>query len=171
MPNARVPSVTLTCEKCGRLFHPWKKHKPARFCSRACGPRGRQPKAPDHTCEVCGVLFRPTGSRNASRYCSRVCYLAAGQQERKLNAGGYRIVYAKGEPGTFANGQMLEHRLVMQRTIGRPLESHETVHHINGDRTDNRLENLQLRTGRHGKGVVSTCADCGSHNIVGALIG
>lgn len=84
--------------------------------------------------------------------------------------GGYILQYVE-RPSPFESmitrsGYVMQHRLVMAMHLGRPLLTSESVHHINGDRTDNRIENLQLRQGKHGTGTVMCCADCGSQRIV-----
>lgn len=88
---------------------------------------------------------------------------------RVNNSSGYIMVWVDDDDPMRAmaqrEGYVMEHRLVMARHLGRPLGRHETVHHINGDRADNRLENLQLRSGHHGAGVVHRCRDCGSTNV------
>ena len=63
------------------------------------------------------------------------------------------------------DGYVLEHRSVMAEMIGRPLYSFETVHHKDGQHDNNAADNLQLRIGAHGPGVVLECAQCGSGDL------
>jgi hypothetical protein len=79
-------------------------------------------------------------------------------RDRWLDEHGYvRVIVPKGTPGSmrYTNliNQALEHRLVLQNHLGRALLPTETVHHKNGDRSDNRLENLELKAGAHGRGI------------------
>lgn len=45
-----------------------------------------------------------------------------------------------------------EHRVIMEASLGRELTEYETIHHINGVRNDNRIENLELWSSRHPRG-------------------
>lgn len=65
-----------------------------------------------------------------------------------------------------SDGCVRTHRWVMANHLNRPLRVDETVHHINGNRRDNRIENLELRNGHHGMGHTLKCQNCGSYNVV-----
>lgn len=63
---------------------------------------------------------------------------------RIVDSCGYVLLYRPGHHRAKSNGYVREHILVMEEHIGRRLYSSENVHHINGDRTNNRPENLEL---------------------------
>lgn len=102
-------------------------------------------KLADKTCPQCNKLFRPYKAE--SRYCSRPCMWA--------NNGGHNIkdeswwVNSKGyiEGRVLINGEKIrvkKHRFIIESHLGRSLLPHEDVHHVNGNKTDNRLENLEV---------------------------
>lgn len=72
-----------------------------------------------------------------------------------INKQGYKVVCLPEEfrDGTESkNPRTFEHRVVMMEHLGRPLYPEETVHHINGDKLDNRIENLELWSSNHPSG-------------------
>lgn len=89
---------------------------------------------------------------------------------RIVDSNGYVLVLPEKKDLPFCTpnkqGYVMEHRLVMGRKLGRPVRSDESVHHKDGQRSNNDESNLQLRQGNHGNGAVFTCGDCGSHNIL-----
>jgi len=81
----------------------------------------------------------------------------------KYARNGYWLVLRKNWPTSRKDGYVLEHRYVMENYLGRSLEKDEIVHHKNGIRTDNRIENLELlKLTEHYKGhKIIICKHCG----------
>jgi len=63
---------------------------------------------------------------------------------RVTNVRGYVLVRQPGHPDAHCNGYIYEHRLVAEAVLGRRLLPGEQVHHRNGNRSDNRPENLEI---------------------------
>lgn len=63
---------------------------------------------------------------------------------RKKNKKGHVLILKKGHPMADKGGYVMEHRYIMAEHIGRNLTKDEIVHHKNGIKDDNRIENLQL---------------------------
>ena len=94
----------------------------------------------------------------------------SGKGGRSVSGEGYALIRWDGAAWTASMvnsiGYIPEHRLVMAKALSRALNSNETVHHIDGNRLNNNIKNLQLRQGKHGKNSVFVCACCGSNNIL-----
>lgn len=88
------------------------------------------------------------GFRYEQIYCGRECSDEA-QRTWYIDKHGYRCTNRMIDGKKM---QCYEHREVMERHLGRKLLSRETVHHKNMNRLDNHIENLELWSGRHGKG-------------------
>lgn len=120
----------------------------------------------------CGGEVRPAGFQTGENH--------HGWNGGRTQAGGYLQILVRPDDPLFCMGQkkngpdthryVLEHRYVMAQHLGRPLEDHETVHHIDLDKKNNEISNLQLRIGKHGKGACFRCVDCGSYNIQAAKL-
>ena len=66
---------------------------------------------------------------------------------RYIRKDSYVMIRLLDHPCVQKSGYVFEHRLVMEKNIGRILKKYEKIHNINGIKDDNRIENLELING------------------------
>lgn len=153
------------CPKCGEAkpatteyFHKRGDTKSglAAHC-KICRRRGGPPRRVEIQCPSCGKTNEIFRSRlRAHNFCNHSCQgkwqgeHRHGENNPSWKGGrvydgkGYVKTYSPDHPNKSNDRYVYEHRLVMEKMIGRYLLSREIVHHKNGVKDDNRPENLQL---------------------------
>ena len=94
------------------------------------------------TCLICGVVSilkaRPRATKcNKCRWKGEHKHPKIGTSIPRIAKIGYKMIMVNFK-------ECYEHRHIMEISLGRKIRSDEHVHHINGDKLDNRLENLEL---------------------------
>ena len=151
------------CIRCHTEFK--MKHLTQKYCSKKCYNlcksnrflkkyKGDYFKKHEVVCRICKRRFK-TRLKN-TKHCSPKCtgismrkYLdipdCLENSNRKLDKNiGYVRVYVPMHPEANNWGYVYEHRVIVEKLLGRRLEKNEVVHHKNGLRWDNRPENLEV---------------------------
>jgi hypothetical protein len=179
IPEAQTP-ISFACAECGKSFSMQKSFVSAYhkkydrdplYCSRQCSGVGRRKTSEfgnTFVCLTCGTerpRRRKPGGRlyEQQKYCNHDCKVEGQKQNalRKFQRGGYKKhikrhgyvwITVPELARTNDKRNVMEHRYVMSKHLGRDLLPEETVHHINGIRSENTIENLELFSSRHGPG-------------------
>jgi hypothetical protein len=141
----------LVCENCGKEFDVPHYREDAKFCSKAC-----RRKRVEVVCQKCGNKFEATfyqTQNGEAKYCSKKCMYEQLSIDRRgpgtpwfkggsVGKRGYRMitVYDKDDK----KKRMPEHRYVMEQHLGRKLLRSEDVHHRDGNKLNNELDNLRV---------------------------
>ena len=136
----RGPRLIFSCRHCGVQMK--GKIASARFCSNSCYRSHRLCSLPQCQRNRYSHGLCAGHLRRVKRGLPMDSPVRTGPYAREIGdtmhlSDGYVIVKTP-------TGPMRAHRLVMEQSLGRPLYYHENIHHRNGIRDDNRLENLEL---------------------------
>ena len=152
-------------------------------CGCGCGEIVLHTKIPPSQIRLRGEKRFVGGHQNLGRVHSEKTRMKSSRKGakngrwkggRRFDKNGYVILWMPEHPNSTKDGYVREHRYVMEQHLGRLLERRELVHHLNHQKNDNRLENLQVvshaehqrieRTGKkfvYGTRTEIVCVGCG----------
>lgn len=163
-PHFNVRKLELECELCGEAFRVHPSRPSPRFCSEACRRKWfasefRGEKSPQWrggAIDYYGPNWKRQRrlARQRDGHQCQGCGITSLRLGRKM-AVHHIVPFREFGAENYLKANALDNLISLCPTC-----------HMTVERTDNRIENLQLRNGKHGKGVALCCGDCGSRNIV-----
>jgi hypothetical protein len=139
-----------SCKKCGIEFLAQIQSK-GKFCSHSC--RGKETAKLNLSYDKRGKNNPMFGRTHSKKSKDKISKSRIGKYTLEKHprwkkgikiSKGYVMYKMPNHPNSNGYGYVMEHRLAMEKEIGRLLEQNEEVHHKNGIRDDNRIENLEL---------------------------
>ncbi len=132
----------VSCLRCGAPLARTQRLNGRTYCGNECSILHKRSliNVVAETCLGCDKPFSWTEKSIGKKYCSTSCYDDCRYPAIHVNTRtGYATI-------TVSRGKkpQLQHRYVMEQHLGRSLVEGENVHHVNGVKDDNRIENLEL---------------------------